>query len=66
MTDHQGQSLESQPLELTVENVQKLAKELEGLDRLYGSSQSMEGYVRSTEHLFAETSQKISNGRPRL
>lgn len=64
MTDHQGECLKTPSLELTVENVQKLEQEFRGLDRLYGSSQSIEGYVKTTEHLLGETSQKVgSQGR---
>ncbi|KAL2081667.1 hypothetical protein ACEWY4_023520 [Coilia grayii] len=56
-------SVESSPLELTVKNVQRLQKEWEGLDRLYGSSQSIEGYIKNTEHLLTGTSQRSRNGR---
>ncbi|XP_041938103.1 glutamate-rich protein 6-like isoform X1 [Alosa sapidissima] len=48
--------VENPSLELTVENVQRLEKELKGLDKLYGSSQSIEGYVKTTEY-FGRTPQ---------
>ncbi|XP_063069392.1 glutamate-rich protein 6B-like [Engraulis encrasicolus] len=38
------------PLELTVQNVQRLQRELEGLDKLYGSSLSIAGYIKDTEN----------------
>ncbi|XP_062391042.1 glutamate-rich protein 6-like [Sardina pilchardus] len=50
-------SVESPSLELTVENVQRLEKELKVPDRLYGSSQSIEGYLETTGYLHDGTAQ---------